>query len=145
MLFSLVKPILCGAEHKEIIFSIWGKLFITSPTIYFFENNPCSRWIHEWLNHWFPKIQSPQKKMDFIFFFPQKSTNQNASPPRWTWTPNVCLREAGLTVQRLEGPISSHPHPLPCLSGFPSTTLFRDSLQRELTDGFWNLHVDPSW
>ena len=43
----------------------------------------------------------------------------------------MCLRETGLTAQGLEGLISSHPHPLPCLSGFPFMSQFQHSLQRQ--------------
>ena len=43
----------------------------------------------------------------------------------------MCLRETGLTAQGLEGPISSHPHPLPCLSGFALMPEFQHSLQRQ--------------
>lgn len=48
MSLFLPKYRVCGTEHKEIIFTIWGKLFILSHSLVF-EN--CPHWIREWLNY----------------------------------------------------------------------------------------------
>ena len=48
MSLFLSKYRVCGMEHKEIIFTIWGKLFIPSHSLVF-EN--CPQGTHEWLNY----------------------------------------------------------------------------------------------